>query len=409
MRESYKRNFLWNVIGSVANAALSSMLLVVVTRGLNEQAAGIFSIGFAIATQMWTIGSFELNAFQVTDISGKFLFSHFFSFKIMCCIMMLIASFINVTLEGYVGSKAIIIMLLCIFKMADAFSGVFYGGFQKNGRLDISGFSLTIRIGLSFFVFLVSIVLTKNLNLAIIAMIFVEFIWIISFEMRLMSKTESVVPKFDLHKLWEIFCGCLPLFISSFIIMYVYNLPKYAIDDYCAIEMQAYYNIIFMPASVINLFSIFVLRPMLTSFTLQWKNKNMKKFVRLIFALLIYIGIFTVLAVVVAGICGVQVLGSVYGVNVNAYRKALIVIIVGGGMNAIVNAIANMITVMRKQKLIVYVYGIVALFSTLLTPRLVKGLFLDGAAYAYLLSVGLILIGVTIILVKYLLMEIKRR
>ena len=59
--------------------------------------------------------------------------------------------------------------------------------------------------------------------------------------------------------LWE----CMPLFIGSYLTLYVGNAPKYAIDDFLELKYQTYYGILYMPSFVINLLSGFVFKPLL--------------------------------------------------------------------------------------------------------------------------------------------------
>ena len=52
------------------------------------------------------------------------------------------------------------------------------------------------------------------------------------------------------------------------------NAPKYAINTYCTDVIQNRYSILFMPAFAINLFSQFVLRPLLTPMAKMWSGGN---------------------------------------------------------------------------------------------------------------------------------------
>ena len=47
-KPSEKEIYIWNILGSLANAGLSVIILMVVTRTLDNQKADIFSIAWAI-------------------------------------------------------------------------------------------------------------------------------------------------------------------------------------------------------------------------------------------------------------------------------------------------------------------------------------------------------------------------
>lgn len=59
---------------------------------------------------------------------------------------------------------------------------------------------------------------------------------------------------------------------------YLNNAPKYAINTYYDETVQNSYNILFMPAFVINLLSLFVFRPLLTDLAKDWEGENIKEF-----------------------------------------------------------------------------------------------------------------------------------
>ena len=54
---SLKRDYFWNTLGSIMNAASSVILLLVTTRVMGEYWAGIFSIAYAVGQQFQTVGA----------------------------------------------------------------------------------------------------------------------------------------------------------------------------------------------------------------------------------------------------------------------------------------------------------------------------------------------------------------
>ena len=86
---SKRANSLLYTVGMMVFSFSSVLLLLVVTRVLGKSEAGIFSIGWAICQQMLTIGLFGTRNVQVSDIDDTFLFSDFFSMKIISILMML--------------------------------------------------------------------------------------------------------------------------------------------------------------------------------------------------------------------------------------------------------------------------------------------------------------------------------
>ena len=102
------------------NALASVFLLFAVTRISGQTDAGIFSLAFSTAQMMLTIGYYEMRAFQVTDITTVYSFSDYLMSRILTCILMIVASVFFVWLSGYTPEKALIVVLVCVFKMFDA-------------------------------------------------------------------------------------------------------------------------------------------------------------------------------------------------------------------------------------------------------------------------------------------------
>ena len=65
------------------------------------------------------------------------------------------------------------------------------------------------------------------------------------------------------------------------------------------------------------------------------------------------------------------------------------ILLVGSGMTAMVDFTNNVLTVIRKQKALVWIYGVFAVFSFFCTRLLVTRFSIAGAAYAYTLVMTL--------------------
>ena len=78
--------------------------------------------------------------------------------------------------------------------------------------------------------------------------------------------------------LWE----CFPLFGSTFLIMYIGNAPKYAIDSVLSNQDQASFNYVFMPVFVISLLSNFIYQPVLNKLAVIWNQRETSRFWKLI-------------------------------------------------------------------------------------------------------------------------------
>ena len=162
-KDIQKSGVFWNMMSSGINSVVSLFLLLIVTRSVGVAEAGIFSLGFSTAQMMLTIGNYGMRNFQVTDLNDKYSMPIYLSSRIVTNIIMMMAAVVFVLIEGYNWEKGIITLLLCLLKATDAMDDIYGGFYQKRGRLDISGKLMAIRIIFYVGVFILILLISRNL------------------------------------------------------------------------------------------------------------------------------------------------------------------------------------------------------------------------------------------------------
>lgn len=376
--------YLWNTVSSMLNAGASAILLLVVNRACGTIVAGDFTLAFSIAQLMVTIGYFELRSYQVTDVTDRHTQSEYFTFKVLSCVAMLFISVIYVFINGYSFVRMELILALCVFKMLDAYEEFFVTVLQRYNRLGTGAKISSIRQFISLVVFAVLVILFKDVVFAVGVCVAVS-VFIIYFGLqRNVNRQYHISLHFDFAAIKEILFECLPLFIGSYLILYVGNAPKYAIDQYMSESYQTYYAILFMPSFVINLLSGFVFKPLLTDMSTYYytDKEKYKHIIQKIGIALTGIFVFVLLAALWLGI---PVLNWLYDVQLDAYQFEFILMIIGGALSALGVIISYMITIMRCQKWLMVSYIVTAAAAYLLSPLLVSKAGIRGASIGFLL------------------------
>lgn len=378
--------FVWNMIGSMCNALVSMLLLLFINRISGEKDGGIFSLTYAIAQMMLFIGTFEVRNYQASDVKEKFQLNDYVTFRIMTCSAMMAASICYAMFYSKDQKIILVTILLCLVKAADAFSDVFQGMFQQKERIDLSGKILSFRTVMSMSVFVAVLWVSKNLVMACFGMFITSVISCFVCDFPLVSQVADSKWHLTVRNSKKLFLESFPLFISAFLTIYIINKPKYVLNNYYDFESQNIFGIIFMPAFVINLFSMFIFYPMLTDLAYAWEEKKMTEFWKIIKKSLGWILLLTVICLIGAYLLGIPVLSLLYGVELKAYKSSLLIIILGGSFNALSTMLRYVLTVMRVQKMILTGY-IVAFIGTLVViPVLIKQYAILGASVAYLFS-----------------------
>lgn len=395
-----KEKYIWNMIGSFSNALSSMILAVIVNRLIGSNMGGVFAFAFSNAQLMMTIGAFEVRPYHSTDLNEKYSFSQYFSLRIITCTLMIFIDIAFILISGYTGIKAYTIFFVCLYKMIEGFCDVFAGMFQQRDRIDLVGKSLFLRILFSTLGFFLVLFFTRNLVVASIALAVISFILIFLYDLKLCKLFNGIKIDIQFQGLTSLVKECLPLFISAFIFMYINNAPKYAINDMYSDHVQNIYNILFMPAFVINLFSLFVFRPLLTDLTRDWNERNLKPFVKIVKNILILIIILTILAMGASYLLGIPILQLIYGVDISEYRIDLVLIMVTGGVSALATFMYYVITVMRAQKYLLIGYFSAFAIALVLPRLLVKEFAITGAILSCTASLLVLALIFIIIITK---------
>ena len=197
--------------------------------------------------------------------------------RALTCFIMLIGATFYLIFKQYSSFKTTIFALLAIFKGLEAFSDILYGVMQKNGILYKSGKSLFAKGFIGILFFLIVDIITRDLRLACLAVIVVNLVILVLYDYFITTrKLIDNKYKVDLKNVTSIFKSEFFVFVNSFAGIYILNAPKYAIDGYLTEDVQAIYGYIMMPATVMTLFTQFIVMPFLGKLKEMYEQKGIE-------------------------------------------------------------------------------------------------------------------------------------
>ena len=322
------KNFIWNTIGTGFNSFNSLFFLIIVTRINGIENAGIFSIAYATATILYTLALYSGRLCQVTDIENRIKDKDYIANRLFTCFIMLICASIYLISKQYTSFKTGVFISLILFRGIEAFADILYGVMQKNGVLYKAGISLTAKGVIGLILFGVIDFFTKNLIYAGISLIVINLVFLTVWDYIIVTKKlidkESKVNK---NNIISILKSEFFVFVNSFAGIYILNVPKYAIDSFLTEDLQAIYGYIMMPATVMTLFTQFIVMPVLGKLKDLYENKDFKSFKNLILKIKLIVLAFGAFAVLAAFLVGPEFLGLIYGIKLTDYRMNLCIII----------------------------------------------------------------------------------
>lgn len=374
-----RRASFWNMIASLLNSVTSAVLLFFITRfcGLNE--AGIFSIASAIAYQCLSVGNFGVRSFHAADVKKDYTFSDYFYIRVFSYSLLLIMLLYYAFGSGYTLDKSLAVLSFGLFKSIDVIEDLYHGEYHRNNRLDIGAMLLTLRYLISIVLFIICIIVTKNVCISSL------ITFVVSLAIFFLTNKDFVhiYVKEKLHfnfgKFKSLLIILIPLVLTNYIKMYITNSPKYAIDAYLGNVEQAYFNVLFMPVFIISLLSDIIFRPFIPRFSHEWINNDLDKFKKRMFTqILIIIGL-TLFIMAGGYVLGLRLLEIVYGVSLDGYMGTLMCLLLGGGINTYCCFMILVMTIQREQNKMAVINVVDLVICLLISKPLVTTLGINGA------------------------------
>ena len=413
-------NYIWNAIGGMLNAGQSVLVLIIVTRVCGLEAAGLYSIAFATGNLFMYLGNYGVRNYQVSDVDEKFPFRSYILHRLLTVALMLLAAAVYCTyslLRGaYSPAKTMTVAAMCLLKAIDCLEEVLEGRLHQRGRLDLAGKMMTVRLLISIGGMLAVLVATGNLltatNAAIILAAAAVILMAAACRRTLLplqpapgaaaknrgaatspaaaSAAVSAARRGALRDAAVLMRVCFPVCAANFLSFYLINAPKYAIDAAMNETAQAQYNFIAMPVFVIQLLGMFVYQPVLVRMTLSWNRADKKGFLRDF--LRITAGLLIIAALCLGGayVLGIPVLSALYATDLSALKPELLLILAGGVFLAMNSFYSAVLTLMREQNRIPFMYLAGAVLSLILTPHFVEISGIMGAVISFVLIMAIV-------------------
>lgn len=387
-KNEVRDTYIWNMIAATSSSFQSMVILLIMTRAGHVNTASYVAIGFAAANLMMTIGKFGIRNFQATDVSEKYEFRCYKQARFITVVGMALCSMaycmVKYIESGYPVGKTIVVLLLCIYKTVESLEDVYHGRLQQKGRLDIASKIWAIR-NLAFIVeFLVIFLALKKLEVTLVISVATTMVlcWFLNRMPKQFYLGSSIY--ISAKKNWkELLRACFPIAVAAFLLMYISNAPKYIVDTVISDEGQSHFNILFMTVFVVTLFSNFIYNPILNRLAILWEEGNKRELSRRIGIVIGIVAGIVAVGIIFAEVIGRKLLGIIYGVSLEQYKQELRLMLISGGLIAIMNLLYMMIILLRRQKVFYFVFMIATVALFVMGKRILNNWELEGLCWFY--------------------------
>lgn len=396
MKNLGRSSYLWNTIAGLLMAFQSVIMLMVLMRVCDVLVAGVFTIAYANANLFLNIGKYGMRQCQVTDRIGQFSFREYRCSRLITSAAMMVAGCAYLAYSsisfGYSFDKTLVVLVMCLFKLVDAVEDVYHAEYQQQGRLDVGAKVLTMRLATTILVFAGFVVLFGDLLPALVLATMYTALFFLGETVFVKRRyaLPHLVGELHMKQVRELLKACFPLFVAAFLLFYIGNAPKYAIDAIMSDADQAYFGFIAMPVFVVGLLAGFVYNPMIADLADEWRRSEIRQFwMRFVRLTLVIVGI-TLFCVGCAWVAGVPVLNLLYNTDVSPYFDELIILVAGGGFLSMTSLATLGITIIRYQRVLIWGYVLVAVLSLVASWWSVTNFGITGAAWTYFFSMVLL-------------------
>lgn len=344
------KDYLCNALGQACMGLMFPLLTILVSQICGCDSAGQFSMAFVVASVFQFIALFGVRTFQVSDVSEQDSFAAYQLQRILTCIIMVVISWVYLTLRHDSELMSSLLISLMTFKLVDSLADVYEGRLQQCDKLYLAGISQAIRCGGACFVFMLVLILFRDVQTATRALALfagVSFV-IITYPLAKFETPKS--RGWEAIELSELFYECFPAFLGQFLFALIDTSPKFIMEAILDYQQQLYFNALYFPAMAIVLVAALVYKPQLMKLSMLWtQSDNTKRFDTQTFIIATsIIGITTLMAFIMWN-WGATLNGILYGVSFKHLQLEQLGMVIAGGLSACIDFFFQLLTIIRKQ------------------------------------------------------------
>ena len=380
------QNHLWILIATVIAAPFSAIMVLVTTRLIDLETAGMMQYANAVTFIFSVLIVFSVNSIQMVDVREEYSFKTYLQTRTITAALTTVVLFAFIFVVGLDGKQMSVILLYYFIFLIDTYANVFATDFHQKGKIRImgrmraSGFSLVLASYVTLAYLTRDVVL--SLLVAGVLLLFSYVIWIWFYR----SHFGSIRTRFDFSKIKRLIVTVLPLIILTFIAAFLANAPSIYLGQFDSMETVAIFAIILTPGALFQvlLHALFFGAP-LPQTSEAYASGDLKRFLKRIHALILLTAAFTIPFLIIIYFLGVPLLSWLYNTDLSPYFRQLIFVSVGALFLTLTPIIGLPFIIMRRQKVYMFSYIAVGAVAGPVVAVLVRLYGISGAMLSNLI------------------------
>ena len=191
----------------------------------------------------------------------------------------------------------------------------------------------------------------------------------------------------------RLFVECAPLFVALFLYAFIDNMPKFAMEGVLTYDNQLFFNALYFPAQAVLMTVGLIYKPLLVKMAAAWADvEHRRRFDIFIVVMVVVILAITGIGAFMMNWIGIPVMSFLYGTDFEPYRQLSIIMLAAGGVTGIIDFLYQVITVLRKQKIVMRLYLMTFVCSLFVPVLMINMTGLTGAVMSYLVLMSILLV-----------------
>lgn len=383
-----------NSIGSIVLMFGQWLISVLIVRMSGYEDAGIFSLAMTVSNVFSFFANYGLRNYQVSDVAGRYTQGQYILTRLFTALASVVGCAVYLLAAGgYSAVERWAILLYLLYSNVNVISDTLLGALQLHNRLDINGYSNTLRGTVCFVAFVGSYLVLHNLLVSLGIMALATLVLTLVYDWRCFCRVEKVERwgVQDRKAVVLLLKTCFALMLSNIFPVITTALPRRAIQKLAGTEQLGYFSSIFTPTVLITTLVPAIIIALVPKMATAWNRGNRRKLVELAGQTYgLAIG-FVLIAELGAFVAGRFVMELVFGEAILQYYTLLYWAILATGINALVCCGSGILVAMGCNRAVA-VSSVVAMGAAFfLSEPMVRLWGITGAAYAltiaYLLQV----------------------
>lgn len=343
-----KKNMLYNTIGSLTYQGclwITTVLVVILSDGYSD--SGILSFAMTIGNMFTAVGTYSMRTYQVSDIKGKYSQRNYVAFRLITLLIGLIVIGIYSVAVSPDSLTLIAVFAYLFFKIDESFCDVLYGVDQRGERMDYIGISQFIRGVLAVLAFSLSLYLSQNIVLAILAMFPAGLIVTISYDIPHAHRIDDIRPSIKAEQAKNLLVECLPIVLEILFLGMIVSVARQYYANAYGSERLGIYAAVATPAVLIQAAARYLYAPALVPLSEKWNDSPKESFLPFFKKTLLIMLTFIVVGVAVLAWAGPILLNLVYGQKVEGYTYLFTNVLISTSALAVLYYLTDVLVICR--------------------------------------------------------------